>query len=70
MKLRDFASGDFIVEGWRKVQYWDEHDECHIVKEGYDWMNLNEYRDWEVTYVFPFETGGGRLGICIEIMEV
>jgi hypothetical protein len=42
MKLRDFASGDFVLEGWRKVQYWDEHDECQ--KNRYD--NCENYEYW------------------------
>lgn len=70
MTLRDLIESGINIEGYIKIQCWEDEDNPTIYAEG----NNNgidipeEYMDREVAYIFPYNTGC-EAAICIELSE-
>lgn len=71
MTLRDFLKAPYALEGYRKIQCWENEDAPTIYHEGYDNTGLPEkYLDREISYIFPFNTSPNEAAICIEVADV
>ena len=70
MTLRDLIESGINIEGYIKIQCWEDEDNPAIYVEG----NNNsidipeEYMDREIAYIFPYNTGC-EAAICIESSE-
>lgn len=69
MTLRDFLESGITLEGYRKIQCWEDENEPTIYHKGYDEGDLEEYMDREITYIFPYNTSPNEAAICIELAE-
>lgn len=70
MTLRDIVDAGINIEGWRKIQCWEDYDNPTIYHEGYDnGKSLREYMDREVAYIFPYAVSDCESGICIELAQ-
>lgn len=67
MKFGDFLNGDFVVEGWKRLQTWVD-DKPVLLAEGYRLDDVGKYLDWEVVYIFPY-TKDDEAAVCIELVE-
>ena len=66
MTVRDFLKDSTIVEGYIKIQSWED-DKPIIYTEGYN-INLRGIMDKEIAYIFPYHNGNEAC-ICIEIFN-
>ena len=70
MTIRDLFDNCVEVEGWVKVQCWENEDYPNIYYEGYSLRSTPEkYLDREIRYIFPFMTTDIEAAICIELCE-
>ena len=70
MTLRDLFEQCVEVEGWVKVQCWENEDSPNIYYEGYNLRSIpEEYLDMEIRYIFPFMATDIEAAICIELCE-
>ena len=71
MTLKDFLKSGIVLEGFRKIQCWENEDGPTIYYEGFDnkGIELEEYMDREITYIFPYNPTPFEPGICIELAE-
>jgi hypothetical protein len=68
MTLRDFVESGIELDGYRKVQCWQDETSPTIYYEGYGFDVSKEYMDRNITYIFPYERSfGDGLAICIEL---
>ena len=67
MTVRQFLKDETIVEGYIKIQCWENDDYPTIYTEGYS-VNLKGIMDREISYIFPYDNGIEAC-ICIEIAE-
>lgn len=65
MTIKDFLKDSTIVEGYIKIQSWDDNNNPTIYTEGYN-INLRGLMDKEIAYIFPYHNGNEAC-ICIEI---
>lgn len=67
MYLRDLLEVE--IEGWKKVQCWEDDNEPTIYYEGYDIDDMeDEYLDMEINYMFPVKTEYEAI-LCIELVR-
>ena len=65
MTIRDFLKDSTIVEGYLKIQSWEDETTPIIYTEGYN-VDLSGIMDKEIAYIFPYDNGTEPC-ICIEI---
>lgn len=71
MTLRDFLESGIEIDGWRRIQCWEDGINETIYYEGYDFNTSKEYMDRNIVYIFPFERAfGDGLAICIELEDI
>lgn len=69
LTLRDLIEAGIEIEGWKKVQCWEDEDNPTIYHEGYSFYDMDKkYLDRNVRYIFPYNTGS-EVGITIELEE-
>lgn len=69
MTIRDLLN-QMTIEGWIKVQCWENSDYPEIYYEGYYIKDLpDKYKDRKVQYIFPYNTSPSEAAICIELEE-
>ena len=69
LTLRDLIEAGIEIEGWKKVQCWEDEDNPTIYHEGYSFHDMDQkYLDRNVRYIFPYNTGS-EAGITIELEE-
>lgn len=71
MTLRDLLD-QITLEGWHKIQCWEDEDNPTIYYEGYDFypgIVLNKYGNRKVRYIFPYTVNDHEAGITIELEE-
>lgn len=69
MTLRDLFESGIVIEGYRKIQCWDNEDSPVIYHEGYDEGNIEELMDRKIAYMFPYNPSPNSAAICIELAE-
>lgn len=69
MTLGELLESGIVIEGYRKVQCWENEDYPTIYHEGIDVGDLEEYIDREIAYMFPYNPTPYEAGICIELAE-
>ena len=69
MTLRKLWESGIVIEGYRKIQCWEDEDNPNIYYEGTNADVPEEYMDREIAYIFPYDTGSSP-AICIELAEV
>lgn len=69
MKLRDLFESGIVVEGYRKIQCWEDEDNPTIYHEGYHEGDLEKYMDREIAYIFPYNPAPNEAAVCIELAE-
>lgn len=73
MTLRDMIENGITIEGYVKVQCWEDMDNPTIYWEGYAnegiKKNLHDYLDREICYIFSYNTSPNIAAICIELAE-
>lgn len=73
MTLRELLNSGVEIEGYRKIQCWEDENSPTIYHEGYDNKGLSEeYLDREVAYIFPYAINVEHCTIaalCIELAE-
>lgn len=70
MTLRELLNGPYALEGYRKIQCWEDESAPTIYHEGYNNHGVpEEYLDREVAYIFPFNTSPNEAAICIEVAD-
>ncbi len=69
MTLGEFLESGIVLEGYRKIQCWENEDNPTIYHEGTDVGDLEEYMDREIAYIFPYNPTPYEAGICIELAE-
>ena len=59
------------VEGWKKIQCWEDEDNPTIYCEGYNlsYAETREYRNRRISYIFPYTNGTNEACLCIELYE-
>lgn len=59
------------VEGWKKIQCWEDEDNPTIYCEGYNlsYAETREYRNRRISYIFPYTNGTNEACLCIELEE-
>ena len=67
MTLEKFKN-EINLEGYIKVQCWEDEDYPTVYYEGHGWGDLKEYLNREVAYVFPYKAEH-NVAICIELAE-
>ena len=72
MTLGELLSSGIVIEGYRKIQCWEDEDNPTIYYEGEDSAieDTDEYLDREIAYMFPYSPQPCIAGICIELAEV
>ena len=62
---------NITVEGWKKIQCWEDEDNPTIYCEGYNlsYAETREYRNRRISYIFPYTNGTNEAGLCIELEE-
>ena len=71
MTLRDLFY-QINIEGWHKIQCWEDTDNPNVYYEGYDpypGVLLNKYGNRKVRYIFPHTVNDHEAGITIELEE-
>ena len=59
LTLRNLREAGVEIEGYRKVQCWEDEDNPTIYHEGNNFYGMDEkYLDRNVRYIFPCYTGG------------
>lgn len=67
--LRNLIEGGIEIEGYKKVQCFEDEDNPTIYYEGYNFFDMDEkYLDRYVRYIFPYDIGT-ETGITIELEE-
>lgn len=71
MLLRDFINSGINLEGYIKVQCWENEDNPTIYCEGNNHVLdiPEEYMDREIIYIFPYMENDVTAAICIELAE-
>lgn len=73
MTLRDLLNGIFAIEGYVKVQCWEDDNNPTIYYEGYAENGIRNkvgvYIDREINYIFPYQNRPNEAAICIELSE-
>lgn len=70
MTLRELLESGIGIEGYRKIQCWDDEDNPTIYHEGYDQGDLKKYLDREITYILPYTLTQNEAAICIELEKL
>lgn len=70
MTLRKLLESGIVIEGYRKIQCWENEDNPTIYYEGDDCGDLEEYLDRENAYIFPYSPTPNEAAICIELAEI
>lgn len=70
MTLRELLESGIVIEGYRKIQCWENENSPTIYYEGSNEGDLEEYMDREISYIFPYNPTPCMAGICIELAEV
>lgn len=69
LTLRNLLESGIEIDGYKKIQCWEDEDNPTIYHEGYDFYGMDEkYLDRKVRYIFPYNTGT-EVGITIELEE-
>lgn len=68
MTLREFLECGINIEGYKKIQCWENEDNPAIYYEGNGTNISKEFKDREIAYIFPYSTESGA-AICIELAE-
>lgn len=72
MTLRDLIDGGVQIEGYVKIQCWEDEDNPTIYWEGHSLGNFDshivDYLDREIVYIFPYGTYHSS-AICIELAQ-
>lgn len=69
ISLGELLESGIVIEGWRKIQCWENEDNPTVYHEGYDEGDLDEHWNAEVAYVFPYTLMSGESALCIELAE-
>ena len=59
------------LEGWHKIQCWEDVDEPNIYYEGYDFPPkiMKKYGNRKIRYIFPYMVSNIEAAITIELEE-
>lgn len=69
LTLKDLIEAGIEIEGWKKIQCWENEDNPTVYHEGDNFYNMDKkYLDRKVRYIFPYYTGE-MPGITIELEE-
>lgn len=69
LSLRNLREAGIEIEGYKKVQCWEDEDSPTIYFEGYNFYDMDEkYLERNVRYIFPYDTET-ESGITIELEE-
>lgn len=68
MTLRELLESGINIEGYKKIQCWENEDNPTIYYEGNGRNIPKEFKDREIAYIFPYNTGS-EAAICIELAE-
>lgn len=70
MTLRDLL-GQTTLEGWHKIQCWEDTDNPNVYYEGYDFPSdmMKKYGDCKIRYIFPYMVTNCEAAITIELEE-
>lgn len=69
LTLRNLRDAGIEIEGYKKVQCWEDEDNPTIYHEGFNFYGMDEkYLDRNVRYIFPYNDGEVP-GITIELEE-
>lgn len=67
LTLRNLIEAGIDIEGYKKVQCWEDEDNPTVYHEGYSFYGMDEkYLDRNVRYIFPYNTGT-EVGITVEL---
>lgn len=76
MTLREMINNGVVLQGYVKIQCWENVDDLNIYYEGYidedGAKEIEEYLDRDITYIFPYVINLGKCvigAICIELAE-
>lgn len=69
MILRELLESGITIEGYRKIQCWENEDYPTIYHQGTEEGDLEEYMYREIAYIFPYNTSPNEAAICIELAE-
>ena len=71
MTLEDFMNSGIKLEGYIKIQCWEDENCPILYCEGYsDSMDIpSEYLQREIDYIFPYAENDIVIAICIELKE-
>lgn len=69
MTLRELLESGIMIEGYRKIQCWENEDNPTIYYEGNNSENLEDYLNRKITYIFPYNHSPNESAICIELEE-
>ena len=70
MTLRDLFEQCVEIEGWVKVQCWENENYPEIYYEGYRVRSIDQkYLDRYIKYIFPWKVTDNEAAICIELEE-
>lgn len=68
MTLRDLIDSGITIEGYIKVQCWENESYPEIYHEGYYLSGIQEeYVNKKISYIFPWTVSDHEAGICIEL---
>ena len=70
MTLRELFESGMVIEGYRKIQCWEDENSPTIYYEGSEYGDIKEYLDREIAYMFPYNPIPGEAAICIELAEI
>ena len=70
MTLRELLESGIVIEGYRKIQCWENEDNPTVYYEGDCWDDMSDYMDREIAYIFPYNPIPSMAGICIELAEI
>ena len=59
------------LEGWHKIQCWEDTDEPNIYYMGDDFPPkiMKKYGNRKIRYIFPYMASNYKAGITIELEE-
>lgn len=69
MTLGEIFNSGMVIEGYRKIQCWEDEDAPTIYHEGTDAGDIENFEDREISYIFPYCPTPCEAGICIELAE-
>ena len=70
MTLRELLESGIIIEGYRKIQCWENEDHPTIYYEGNNCGDLEKYFDRKISYIFSYNSTPNEAAICIELAEI